>query len=35
MNEIVFATNNENKLIEIRNLMPKEIKILSLKDKEY
>ena len=30
--KIVFATNNLNKLAEIRQLMPEEIEILSLKD---
>lgn len=30
--KIVFATNNPNKLAEIRQLMPKGIEILSLKD---
>ena len=30
--KIVFATNNPNKLAEIRQLMPEEIEILSLKD---
>ena len=30
--KIVFATNNPNKLAEIRQLMPKVIEILSLKD---
>ena len=30
--KIVFATNNANKLAEIRQLMPKEIEILSLKE---
>ena len=30
--KIVFATNNPNKLAEIRQLMPKRIEILSLKD---
>ena len=32
MNKIVFATNNLNKLSEIRDLVPEEIKILSLVD---
>lgn len=30
--EIVFATHNQNKLNEVQKLLPKEIKILSLKD---
>ena len=30
--KIVFATNNPNKLAEIRQLMPEGIEILSLKD---
>ena len=30
--KIVFATNNLNKLAEIRQLMPEEIEILGLKD---
>jgi len=30
--EIVFATNNLNKLIEVQNLLPPQIKLLSLKD---
>ena len=30
--KIVFATNNQNKLAEIRQLMPEGIEILSLKD---
>ena len=30
--KIVFATNNSNKLAEIRQLMPKGIEVLSLKD---
>jgi len=30
--KLVFATNNKNKLSEIRLLVPKDIKILSLKD---
>lgn len=32
MNEIVFATNNKNKLIEIRDLLPEGVKLLSLHD---
>ncbi len=32
MNEIVFATNNKNKLIEIRDLLPEGVKLLSLYD---
>ena len=32
MNEIVFATNNKNKLIEIRDLLPEGVKLLSLND---
>ena len=30
--ELVFATNNQNKIKEIEAILPKEIKILSLKD---
>ncbi len=30
--QIVFATNNLNKLKEVQNLIPKQIKLLSLKD---
>ncbi len=32
MKEIVFATNNPNKLREIKQIAGKDIKILSLKD---
>ena len=32
MIEIVFATNNPNKLKEVQSLLPKEIKLISLKD---
>ena len=32
MNKIVFATNNKNKLIEIRDLLPEGVKLLSLND---
>ncbi|MEC8247940.1 MAG: non-canonical purine NTP pyrophosphatase, partial [Bacteroidota bacterium] len=32
MIEIVFATNNLNKLIEVRTQLPKQIKLVSLKD---
>lgn len=32
MKELVFATNNENKIKEINALLPKSFKILSLKD---
>ena len=30
--KIVFATNNPNKIVEIKDLLPEEIQILSLKD---
>ena len=30
--KLVFATNNSNKLSEIKSLVPNEIEILSLKD---
>lgn len=30
--KIVFATNNKNKLIEVRELLPEDIELLSLKD---
>lgn len=30
--EIVFATNNQNKIIEVQSLLPNSIKLLSLKD---
>ncbi|WP_299228851.1 non-canonical purine NTP diphosphatase [uncultured Psychroserpens sp.] len=30
--QLVFATNNQNKLKEVQSLMPKHIKLLSLKD---
>ena len=32
MIEIVFATNNPNKLKEVQAVLPKEIKLISLKD---
>lgn len=32
MNKLVFATNNKNKLREVKALMPQNIKLLSLKD---
>ena len=30
--EILFATHNKNKLVEVKNLLPKRITILSLED---
>ena len=33
--EILFATHNKNKLIEVKNLLPKGITILSLEDINY
>ena len=30
--ELIFATHNENKVIEIKNLIQKNIKLLSLSD---
>ena len=30
--EILFATHNKNKLVEVKNLLPKSIRILSLED---
>ena len=33
--EILFATHNKNKLVEVKKLLPKEITILSLEDINY